>query len=1062
MTSLYFDQDGYDFKNGTSQATPMVSGSAALLKLYLGDISIKELKARLFASAQRSGDPLLSLYGEINLSQALAFKPDQFLYLNTKELNTVAVNYPSGNFSFNLELDKLLPGSVDQAQLQVSFSDPNLSLSQNSFTTAITADQDSVSIPVTGTVTNLSTNSTQVLSIDLTYGSSHYSFKKELVFALDSNAVSLKSSFPDNTDLSTLRSVNDPYTLSSNPVFYTQTGQNGYSFQFYYRANGKLNPLMNMAKNSGIQLVNSAFVGSAQMLLEFYDQPNKKLIYEFWNLAQAKLTKSIDMVPDTVLFDPTQGVLLNGDHVMAASLQNGKIPPSEQDASVWVQKDTSTGDHLYFFEEKNGSLVTELLDNSDFLNQIRSQYSLAYNDPVTPLAMLTNTPGQSINTLFAIGSGYSRKVISVNFTGYKQYTIQNEYEVPAGGALQKIPFLNQMIIAVQERTNAYQVFDVTAGIFTEYVWNGALNDNLSAPIASLDSNHILAQTQKNYVVLGDGQFSNIALKRFSFLPGSLFSENFMPVTVTTQKGPMNALFIDQTLISEKHLGVLMWNGQDIIGNNFTQYIQQNGSVYFTGLTQNADGSFTCTTTGCLKFITDNQQSTFSSNLTFENGEGSTKDLDKAHALIESMQAEAIAQNIAANFGLSYDRSIQIAKMAQSWNKLSKTRALTDADADGVIQQLTGVSGEAMKDAETAMLQNGNHAPLDAILESAAQINGTTSENMSAIMNQLFVSDQCLLYQSGETTGSQQGEATGYLSGLSAGYASQGQSANYSKGTTDGYNKGYADGSAAAQTSAYNSGYSAGQTAGNSSGTTAGYNAGKSASYTPGYNAGYANGQSTNNTTLGYNAGYTQGQNNGQSAGYSAGYSAGDNTTAYNSGYNTGYNGSYNTGYSNGQTDGYNQGYADGNNDKTSYNDGYNSGYNDGYYDATGLTSSELASSMKDLDKAQALVQGFNLQNTAGLIAAQFGLSQDRAVEIAKMATAFNQLSQTRSITDADADAFTKQVVGVSIQDMKDAESAMMQFGNQAPLNTVLDTAAQTNGTTSENMRAIMNQLFIFN
>ncbi len=177
-----------------------------------------------------------------------------------------------------------------------------------------------------------------------------------------------------------------------------------------------------------------------------------------------------------------------------------------------------------------------------------------------------------------------------------------------------------------------------------------------------------------------------------------------------------------------------------VGNNFNQYINQNGSVYFMGLTQNADGSFTCKVAGCSKFGTGNQPGTFTSDLSFEKVQGSGKDLDKARALVESMQSDAMAQNIAANFGLSYDRSVQIAKMAQSWNKLSKTRAMTDADADGVIQKMTGVTGEAMKSAETAMIQYGNHAPMDAILNTAAQVNGTTSENMSAIMNQLFINE----------------------------------------------------------------------------------------------------------------------------------------------------------------------------------------------------------------------------------------------------------------------------------------------------------------------------------
>ena len=153
---------------------------------------------------------------------------------------------------------------------------------------------------------------------------------------------------------------------------------------------------------------------------------------------------------------------------------------------------------------------------------------------------------------------------------------------------------------------------------------------------------------------------------------------------------------------------------------------------FAYLTANSNGTYSCVSGTCQQA----GNGAASTTMTFEKTAGSVKDLEKVAALSEAFQVETLASNIASEFGLSDDRSIKVAQLAASWNKLSKTRALTEGDADAFTKELAGVSMADMDNAEKAAA-NGSGAELSAVLAKAAAVNGTTSENMSSIMMKLF-------------------------------------------------------------------------------------------------------------------------------------------------------------------------------------------------------------------------------------------------------------------------------------------------------------------------------------
>ena len=168
------------------------------------------------------------------------------------------------------------------------------------------------------------------------------------------------------------------------------------------------------------------------------------------------------------------------------------------------------------------------------------------------------------------------------------------------------------------------------------------------------------------------------------------------------------------------------------GTNYNTYLLTAGVGFYGHLTDNGNGTFSCTTAGSCY----NASGATSSTMVFEKTTASSKDLEKAAAFVEAYKVETMAANLSAEFGLSDDRSIEVAKLAASWNKVAKTRALTNADADAFAQQLAGVNFAQINSADQAMM-NGSMNEMNAIITKAAAVNGTTSENMAAIMSKLF-------------------------------------------------------------------------------------------------------------------------------------------------------------------------------------------------------------------------------------------------------------------------------------------------------------------------------------
>lgn len=121
--------NGYDAKNGSSQAAPFVAAAAALLKLQNPDMTVNEVKLRLYGTAKKiSADKegRFVRFGALSLNDALTIKPQAMASVLVKNLTTIGVEQ-NGNFNFTLPLE-ILGDSKAQAQVSLTGLDADITV----------------------------------------------------------------------------------------------------------------------------------------------------------------------------------------------------------------------------------------------------------------------------------------------------------------------------------------------------------------------------------------------------------------------------------------------------------------------------------------------------------------------------------------------------------------------------------------------------------------------------------------------------------------------------------------------------------------------------------------------------------------------------------------------------------------------------------------------------------------------------------------------------------------------------------------------------------------------
>lgn len=123
-------------------------------------------------------------------------------------------------------------------------------------------------------------------------------------------------------------------------------------------------------------------------------------------------------------------------------------------------------------------------------------------------------------------------------------------------------------------------------------------------------------------------------------------------------------------------------------------------------------------------------------IALNHADSGSVDMEKLAALKEQHYLGQMAAQVQAKFGLSSQRSKEIATVAHQFNKLAGSRELTEKDSNVFAK---GVIGVNIKDVEAAVSKSlkGESSELNTLLSKIAQVNDTTPENVSNIINQIF-------------------------------------------------------------------------------------------------------------------------------------------------------------------------------------------------------------------------------------------------------------------------------------------------------------------------------------
>jgi hypothetical protein len=124
-------------------------------------------------------------------------------------------------------------------------------------------------------------------------------------------------------------------------------------------------------------------------------------------------------------------------------------------------------------------------------------------------------------------------------------------------------------------------------------------------------------------------------------------------------------------------------------------------------------------------------------LLFSETSTTAKDTLKKAAVVEQYLVVEMSKQVKGKFGLSAERSLQIAKAANHFRKYSTKRALTSEDTDAYASEIVGANfSEITKAYEKGV--RGDLSGFHSVMEKAAEKNGTSPENMSAIITKLFI------------------------------------------------------------------------------------------------------------------------------------------------------------------------------------------------------------------------------------------------------------------------------------------------------------------------------------
>ena len=586
LKSSQFGPKGYELKSGTSQAAPFVSGALAILKSIFPEESARQIRARILLGAVAM--PTQTLFGLLNIQNAINADPKTFSAPVFKGIETVDV-HPR-----NLEFD--LPVKVDSGSrrplVEVFTSQPGVKLSVPKL---ISQNGSVLTFEVKGRVENLKNENR--LQYTVSIDGRKYTHQVLLTVQLDQmNPLRVSVPRAELIRKNDLRSLPDLHYGSV--VRYWTTEKVGDALRLYVWTlkNGQLeeksvllDQISELQNGFNIVAEDWNMDGQTDYLLAGLQRDAKGEAREILFIYLDQDLRILQRMPlkyEGVLptFQSVKELMVGQMHVpqlgrikVPVFWDVGLIPEKDLNPNSFAFEKNTSAKRLYYLQpvivDGSWKMATRTLTASQLDLQIRSRLNLDATQDVeglgTKIQSLDDLKLGQIELILSVGRGVQVNIFKLNFSDLNE------------------PFQHLQVVPVAKLN-----FDLAKNQIKE-----SLNLSASELDSGTDFQAIYSPTAARSVVMRDGQFSPLKLTlpdlgeqiisilksftarsdvltffettdwlraqghwnssavnakapvyRSSFLPGSLFTQLFVPVVVTGKRSP-GVMFDNSQLFS---------------------------------------------------------------------------------------------------------------------------------------------------------------------------------------------------------------------------------------------------------------------------------------------------------------------------------------------------------------------------------------------------------------------------------------------------------------------------------------------------------------------------------
>ncbi len=596
---LHFSVQGYEVKNGTSQAAPFVSALAGILK-GLGVKNNFTVKARIFSTtAPVKSENKNFQYGLIRFDKALVANDPALVQISFKDFAPVRVNSQDRGFIVSLPVQNL--GSLkEHVEVTVSTNDSNFQFIKAHQELVLNSNQEQM-LTFKGRVTDIGSESVVKINVKVKTNTQTrvFSHSLRLSMSLESaEKINLKIYDIDNENINLFRTIK---TINSNKMEFPH---------FYIKRkleNGQYEIKIYKIVNNYYKYINSIFLNNAQDILNVYRVDvnldgsldywvrsihkaetrwiqysyfNDKLEPLFGDLSFWKFEPEVVILPVNDMHFVKYNFSKLGEVLVPVFLKNGRIPLADQNPNDFENEGHSKFKNIYYlepvFDNSLVKFVTRVFNRFDFKDLLIKKYNLSHRGSIEPIHIISGSDTNSIDILLSVGEGFSKSYykLTLNSESLKSRDFQIS-PFDTSGQRYEGHQLKTIITPEPQRhsevsmvgffgSTSIRVSNVDQqGLESSYIINYEdKNDHILGYLASYkwpDKRVSLFQTKNHLVAASVGANGKITMNRkpinrFSFLRGYALTELFVPILKGSYGvSAQPAVYVDTTQVSSSYI-----------------------------------------------------------------------------------------------------------------------------------------------------------------------------------------------------------------------------------------------------------------------------------------------------------------------------------------------------------------------------------------------------------------------------------------------------------------------------------------------------------------------------